>query len=128
MVDSAAYQILYTGSLVNVPAANIFINVADQEGLTNYVVIHLIDVVPENTKDGVSLLDSCRIQVNCYHQTKDLVNALADEIRSKLDRYRGTVGTFTIDKIVFSDAHSDFDEERKIYIVTQDFIIRHKRP
>lgn len=128
MIDNAIYQILVAASGVTaLVAQNIFTVVAAQLDLTAYVVIHLIDITPENTKDGISKLDEARIQVNAFHSTKQQADSLALQIRTALDRYRGTIGSFTIDRIIFQDARNDFDEDRKIYQVQQDFMVRHKK-
>ena len=128
MIDNAIYSILSANSGVNgIVSLNIFPGVADQEDLDTYVVYHLIDTVPENTKDGVSLLDEARVQVNCFSPVKSNCNTLATNIRTALDRYRGTAGSMTIDKIIFQDARNDYDIDRKIYQVQQDFILRHKK-
>lgn len=128
MIDNTIYNILSANAAVhNYVGDNIFPGVAAQDDLTEYVVFHLIDVVPENTKDGVSLLDEARVQVDSFHTAKHTGDELALAIRTALDHYRGTVNSKAIDKIIFQDARNDFDQDRKIYQVSQDFIIRHKR-
>lgn len=128
MIDNAIYIILAATSKVTAfVSLNIFPGVAAQSDMAAYIVYHLIDIVPENTKDGVASLDEARVQIDCFHPTKASCDTLAGEIRLALDRYRGTAGTYTIDKIIFQDARNDFDEDRKIYQVSQDYIIRHSR-
>jgi hypothetical protein len=128
MIDNAIYTILAaTTAVTSKVGTHIYTVVAAQQDVTAYIVIHLIDINPENTKDGVSLLDEARVQVNCFHSSKATCDELAAAIRTALDRYRGTAGSYTIDRIIFQDARNDFDEDRKIYQVQQDFIIRQKR-
>jgi len=128
MVDNAIYIILSkTSGVTTYTGAHIYTGVASENNLTCYVVIHLIDIVPELTKDGVSRMDEARVQIDCYHAVKLNCDNLAAAIRTALDRYRGTAGSYTVDKIIFQDARNDFDEERKIYKVSQDYIIRQKR-
>jgi hypothetical protein len=128
MIDNAIYQILAAAvAITNVVGTGIYTAVAAQQNLTEYIVIHLIDIVPENTKDGVSMMDEARVQVDSFHSSKATGDTLAVAIRTALDRYRGSVGGFSIDKIIFQDGRNDFDEDRRIYQVSQDFIIRHKK-
>jgi len=58
MIDNAVYGILSAyAPLTGLVGTNVFSSVADQQDVNNYVVIHLIDISPENTKDGKSMLD-----------------------------------------------------------------------
>jgi len=128
MIDNAIFQILIAASAVTaITGTNIYTGVASQNDMESYIVIHLIGVVPENTKDGASKLDQCRVQINSFHSNKATGDTLAGLIRSTLDRYRGSIGGFTIDKIIFQDAQNDFDYEHDQYKVLQDFIVRQKR-
>lgn len=128
MTDSVIYNILSTNAIVTgVVGANIFPDVAPQEEPSLYIVYHLIDVVPEITKEGASLLDEARVQVDCFAEDKYSANGLADKIRTALDQWTGESNRLTIDVIYFEDARADFDDERKIFQITQDFIIRHKK-
>lgn len=128
MIENAIYQILAAANAVTaVTGTNIFTGIAPAEDMTCYVVIHLIGITPENDKDGPSKLDQARVQVNSFHTEKATGDTLAALIRTALDRYRGSIGGFSIDKIVFQDARSDFDYEHNQYEVMQDFIVRQKR-
>lgn len=128
MIDNAIYTLLAAdGPVGGYVGDNIFPGAAPMEDLSAYVVYHLIDIVPENTKDGVSLLDQARVQIDCFHPDKTTCGLIATAIRTALDRYRGSAGGYTIDKIIFQNARNEFDEERKFHQVSQDFIIRHKK-
>ena len=128
MIDNSIYQILAaTSNITAVVGSDIYTVIAAQQDLSAYIVIHLIDDVAENTKDNPSMLDEIRVQVNCYHGIKATCDDLGKKIRTALDNYRGTVGGNVIDRAYFEDAHNDFDEDRKLYILSQDFIVRQKR-
>lgn len=129
MIDNVIYMILAAASgITAIVGTNIFTAVAAEGDYDQYIVIHLIDMVPENTKDGASMLDEIRIQVDSYNSDKDSGDQLAVIIRNTLDRYRGTVqATYVIDNILFDNARNDFDEDRGVYKVSQDFIVRHKK-
>ena len=128
MIDNIIYQILAAASgVTSLVGTSIFTVLASQSDLSAYVVIHIIDIVPENTKDGVSKLDQVRVQVDSFHSNKSSGDSLAVAIRSALDGYGGTVGSTLIDNIYFDQALNDYDYDRDLYKVQQDFIVRHKR-
>jgi hypothetical protein len=129
MIDQYIYQILVASpALTSVVMENIFAVHAHELNLDTYVVIHVIDRVPETTKEEAKLVIS-RIQVDCYSPDKSICNNIAYLIRTALDRYRGTVsGQAVIDRINYDDARTDFDEDRRLYKVMQDFFVREKIP
>ena len=128
MIDNIIYQILAAASgVTSLVGTSIFTVLASQSNLSAYVVIHIIDIVPENTKDGVSKLDQVRVQIDSFHGTKSSCDSLAVAIRTALDNYSGSVGTTLIDNIYFDQALNDYDYDRDLYKVQQDFIVRHKR-
>lgn len=128
MVDNSIYQILAaTSAITSIVSSNVYTVIAPQSDLSAYVVIHIIDLNPEGTKDATAL-DEVRIQIDSFHSVKSTVDILAKAIRTALDKYRGVVDSRTIDMIIYDDARNDFDDDRKLYKIMQDFIVRQKLP
>lgn len=86
-----------------------------------------ISTTPTDDKDGASTLDEIIVQVDYWHTSKDSLETLAGYGRSALDRQSGTIQGQNIDKIIFLQERSDYDEDAEAYRVMQEFRIRLKR-
>ena len=100
---------------------------AEQGSAPPYIVYNIVSNTPTNTKDGVSELDVWRVQIDVFGTTYAECVSLSDSIRTTLDRYRGTVASVDVDKIVFENENDGFDDEAEYYHRSQDYFIREKR-
>lgn len=91
-----------------------------------YIVYHVISDAPTDTKDGASELDVARVQISVFASTYASAVSLSDSIRSTIDRYRGTVESVVVDKIVFENEMDNYDEDAEVYHRSQDYFIRIK--
>ena len=98
---------------------------------TNYnmpcVIFNQISTGPNNTKDGASITDDNRFQINIHTTQSAECNTIADTIRSGFDYYSsGNI------QIVFFDDQQDADFVMNAgtlgeYSISQDYIIRYNR-
>jgi len=107
-------------------AGDIYPHRATQGASLPYVTYRVISNGPTDTKEGVSELDVVRVQVDSFATTYSACATLSDTVRSTLDRYRGTVQTIVIDKIVFEGEADMYDEDAEVYQRSQDFFVRIK--
>lgn len=106
-------------------SGKIYPQVVPQDTDYPYAVYSIISDVPANTKDGVSELDTYRLQISIWGDGPTVETLLAS-YRSTLDRYRGTNSTNVIDKIIFDGVNDLFDEESRYMGKAIDFLIRVK--
>jgi len=99
----------------------------DDDINTPYVVYSIISCVPNDDKDGVSGLDTYRIQFNVYHNDDRNLDVLANDIRTALDRQSGTYQSVVIQSIRFDNEFGGKDFNSKLYYRIQDYLFRIKK-
>lgn len=121
----AIYSILNADSAVTTLVTGIYGNEARQGLAFPCVVYTEVSNVPVNTKSGFQALSS-RVQVSCFAETYEAVNALALVVRASLaDKAMGIYGGVMVQNIKF-DNSQDFTESGAfdgIYHISLDFII-----
>jgi hypothetical protein len=132
MIDDVIFILLKGDATVTgMVGANIFPVMADENNAEKYITYKTISTTPENTKDGVSKLDTTRVQLNLYAPDKWDADAIAAAVRNVLDHYhgtlRGTLNTYVVDSIWFDGHDNEFDLESNRYVVVNDYFIREKR-
>lgn len=98
---------------------------AAPNGVTEpYIVYSIISVVPEDAKGAFDDMDIVRVQVDILADEYEDVQTLAGQVRTAMNRRRGTIRGNIIDTIYY-DGESDLsDLEAELYRVSQDYIIR----
>jgi len=99
---------------------------AKQGQAAPYMVYTVISDRPTDTKEGPSELDVKRVQIDTYAATYAECMTLMASVRSTIDRYRGTVQSVVVDKIVFENEQDFYDNEAELYRRSQDYFIRIK--
>ena len=99
---------------------------ASQGKATPYGTYSKVSDAPTDTKDGASELDVDRWQIDIVTDTYSEGVTLSDSLRSKIDRYRGTVQGVVVDKIVFEGERDMYDNDAEKYMRSQDYFIRIK--
>lgn len=90
-----------------------------------YASYMIVSDVPTNDKDGVSTLDTYRIQISIWGAGGEVETLLAS-YRLTLDRFRGINSGNNIDKFVFDGINDLFDEDSRYAGKAIDFLIRVK--
>ena len=62
-----------------------------------------------------------RVQIDCYSDSYEGAQTLADLVRKRLDAYRGAAGTATWQGVFFSNENDDFDPDTKLYTLSRDY-------
>jgi hypothetical protein len=97
------------------------------EGLAFPAVVYRItEKQPQDTKDGViGSIDTLNIDI--YDDGGEQIITIADAIRDALDRYRGTVQSVKIDKVIFEgESDEALIPELALFHLSQQYRIRIK--
>jgi len=97
--------------------------VAKQTQDAPYMVYTVISNVPSKRKNGVSITDIMRLQVDIYATSAKSVNTLCESLRTALDY----TSSGSITHISYDSHWDDFDETADYYRRSVDFLIRIKR-
>lgn len=89
------------------------------------LVLSRISAVGDHTNDGPVSLGRIRYQVDCYALTFGACADLALAIKSRLDGYRGVIGSFDIRGIFFDGVRDGYEDDTKFYRVSQDYFVWH---
>ncbi|MBW1612409.1 MAG: hypothetical protein JRJ57_00210 [Deltaproteobacteria bacterium] len=98
-----------------------------------YVAHYKISGPPTYSKDGDGRMDIERHQVSIYAGDDDSCHSIAEQVRTALNDYRGTVqvdggeSSVVIDRIRLEDENDGFDDQDNAVYIIQDYIIRRKR-
>jgi hypothetical protein len=113
-------------SILSAAGITCYPSIAPQGVTGNLVVYHVISNTPTTRKQGKSVLDEYRVQVNIVGSSFDTVCTISESVRTALDRYTGTAATYTVDQINFIDELANYELENREHIIIQDYYIRVK--
>ena len=123
----ALYGILSANAAVSAIASNrIFPEIAAQGAELPLVVYRFSNLVPSDTKSGVSTLDSESYVIVAIATSYTVSTDLSDKIRTALDRYSGTVNSVEVQSIEFTGYDSDYDADNAVYTTVTEFTLRIK--
>ncbi len=89
-----------------------------------YVIYHIVNDVPLNTKNGKSTYDYVTVQISVFHDNYTTLQLLVGYIQNALDYTSGTFNGVVVDKIFFQGASEAFDDTagmNGIYMYNMDF-------
>lgn len=124
-VGKAIYNILSNDSGVNSITTRISPLLIGQTLNLPAVVYSQIDTDPNDTKNGVSLLDEIKVEVDAHAGTYAGAEDLASAIRTALDRYTGTANGVKVQSIQFNNEADTLEKvQNGLYTITQDYTFR----
>tara|TARA_R110000824_G_scaffold393384_1_gene592507 strand:+ start:2618 stop:2908 length:291 start_codon:yes stop_codon:yes gene_type:complete len=86
-IGKSIYNILSTTTNIsNLVGTRIFPNVAPQTTTFPFIIYDVNGVQPNDTKEGVSTLDTNDVMISCYSETYTEASRLAQYIRVAMDR------------------------------------------
>lgn len=104
-----------------------------QQKAKPYISHFKVSGPPSYSKDGDEGIDVERHQVNITASDDDTCQSIAEQVRSALNGYSGTVSvdsgvsSVIIDSIRLEDENDGLDEPDNAVRIIQDYIIRRKR-
>ena len=133
-IGYAIYNILSTDSdVAAIVSTRIFPNVARESTAFPFLIYTTNGVDPNDTKDGVSTLDTNNFTIICYSDKYSQVADLAQKVRIALDRKSGTypASGVEVQSIQFTSFDEDFDmkgDGQGVYVHTLSFNLRQINP
>ena len=134
-IGKAIYNILYNGGVgdvYDIVGNRIFPNVAPQTTQFPFIIYDVTGVIPNDTKEGASTLDTNSVMISCYSETYAQASDLAKKIRIAMDRINE--GTYNGEQIQssqvqsYNDIFDDTSGDAGIYRKALDFDIRQINP
>lgn len=126
-VGKAIYNILAGDSDVNSITTRISPLIIGQTLALPAVVYSVIDTGPNDTKNGVSLLDEVRVEIDSIAEDYSTAEDLASKVRTALDRYSGTANGVKIQSVQFVNESDILEKvQNGLYTITQDYKFRVK--
>lgn len=114
--------------LLDAVEADVYPDITPEDDInTPFVTYSIISNVPNDDKDGVSGLDTYRIQLSIYHNDDRNLDQLANNIRTEIDRYSGTKQSVVIQSVRFDTEFGGYDSAAKLYYRMQDYLFRVKK-
>ena len=117
MLLDAIYTLL---SSVNVST---YPGVTEQEVDPPFIVHSVARTIPHPSKDGASSMDIVIYKIASYDTTQRAAQTQADAIRVRLDNYTGVLNSVDIDRIVFVDEETGYDQQTDFYFTLQTYRI-----
>jgi hypothetical protein len=113
-------------SLLNTAGYNCYPEVIPETVTGDAIVYTVISDIPLTSKERTSLVDTFRVQINCYSHSYPNAVTLAQNVRAALDRKSGTYNTVVVDQINFIDQGSSYDLDMNEVGIRQDYYVRIK--
>ena len=124
-VGKAIYNILSNNSGVTSITTRISPLLIGQTLNLPAVVYSQTDTDPNDTKNGVSLLDEVQVEVDAIAETYEGAEDLASAIRTALDRYKGTANGVKVQSVQFNNESDTLEKvQNGLYTITQDYTFR----
>ena len=124
-VGKAIYNILSNNSGVTSITTRISPLLIGQTLNLPAVVYSQTDTDPNDTKNGVSLLDEVQVEVDAIAETYEGAEDLASAIRTALDRYTGTANGVKVQSVQFNNESDTLEKvQNGLYTITQDYTFR----
>tara|TARA_R110002012_G_scaffold157768_2_gene319005 strand:- start:1854 stop:2249 length:396 start_codon:yes stop_codon:yes gene_type:complete len=126
-VGKAIYNILAGDSDVNSITTRISPLIIGQTLDLPAVVYSVTDTDPNDTKNGVSLLDKIGVEIDSIAEDYSTAEDLASKVRTALDRYSGTANGVKIQSVQFVNESDILEKvQNGLYTITQDYKFRVK--
>lgn len=123
----ALYYILKNDSGVSaIVGTKIYSRTASQGAAAPFIVMTIVSVDPQDTKDRPSSVDHVRVQIDCYEVDYGKVEVLHDAVRDALDNNVGTHNTVKVDGLKYETENDIVDEDTDLFRRSADYIVRVK--
>lgn len=128
MIGEVIYNILSNNTTVNTAVnGRIYPQFAPLETVFPLIVFTQVSKTPDNTKDGGSVIDTTRMQIDVYDKNHANTGLIAQQIRAALDGYEGVNNGHSIQSIYFERESEQFDGTQEVYRISTDYFIRENK-
>ena len=119
------------GTITAICSTRIYVQKAPQAALFPHVIITQMSSNENMSLDGGSgSLRFINYDIDCKARTSVQVEALGNAVRTYLDDYSGTAGSFTIGAVILNDESDDYEPPQDgsdigVFVVTLDLDIQY---
>ena len=115
-------------TVIAIVGQKIYPDLTPQDIQYPFCVYTIINSTAIDFKDGQSNLEEVQIQIDCYTQSYDSTQELANNIRNSLDRFVGTENGVEVQTIKYMSSESNvYNPTLNVYWTSVDFMARMKR-
>jgi hypothetical protein len=115
-------------TVIAIVGQKIYPDLTPQDVQYPFCVYTITNSIPVDYKDGQSNLEEINIQIDCYTQSYDLTQELANAVRNNLDRFSGSVNGVNVQTIKYISSDSQvYNPILNVYWMSVDFMARMKR-
>lgn len=97
---------------------------ARQDETKPFIVYSVTDINQVQTKDNANSVDLVSFIVMCFSTTSLQVETLAGYCRNALSRYSGTIGSETVNTVIYEGESNDYIEDERVHMITQNYVMR----
>ena len=129
MIGKVIYGRLSAEStVIAIVGQKIYPDLTPQDVQYPFCVYTIVNSTPIDYKDGQSNLEEVQFQIDCYTQSYDTTQELANNIRNSLDRFVGTINNVEVQTIKYMSSDSQvYNPTLNVYWMSVDFMARMKR-
>jgi len=129
MIGKVIYgKLSQESTVVAIVGQKIYPDLTPQDVKYPFCVYTIVNSTPVDFKDGQSNLEEVQFQIDCYTQSYDTTQELANNVRNSLDRFTGTVNGIDVQTIKYMSSDSEvYNPTLNVYWMSVDFMARIKR-
>jgi len=129
MIGKVIYgKLSQESTVVAIVGQKIYPDLTPQDVKYPFCVYTIVNSTPVDFKDGQSNLEEVQFQIDCYTQSYDTTQELANNVRNSLDRFTGTVNGIDVQTIKYMSSDSQvYNPTLNVYWMSVDFMARMKR-
>lgn len=129
MIGKVIYgKLSQESTVVAIVGQKIYPDLTPQDVQYPFCVYTIVNSTPVDFKDGQSNLEEVQFQIDCYTQSYDTTQELANNVRNSLDRFTGTVNGIDVQTIKYMASDSQvYNPTLNVYWMSVDFMARMKR-
>jgi len=129
MIGKVIYgRLINDVNVTTIVGEKIYPDLTPQDVQYPFCVYTIVNSTPVDFKDGQSNLEEVQFQIDCYTQSYDSTQELANNVRINLDRFTGTVNTVSVQTIKYMSSDSQvYNPTLNVYWMSVDFMARMKR-
>lgn len=122
-IDEAFRAILVADAGIIATGASVFVNSISQGTTAPFILVTQVSRIPSETKDGASITDTFRVQVDSWDTSISTARDINDAVKSALDTYSGTEGNVKIINTWLASEQTVRDDTLELNGVSSDYMV-----
>lgn len=119
------------GTITAICSTRVYVNRAPQNATFPHIIITQMSSEENTTLDGASgQLRFLDFDIDCKAKSSVTAESLANAVRTYIDDYSGTAGSYTIGAVLMNDESDDYEPPQDgsdvgVFVVTLDLTIQY---